>query len=644
VNTLRRLAQRARGPFAENVIALFGAMTALGIATLWVGRIAGPVGVGNYAMLRILPWLVAVVISGGLAGSLAYFLSGPTRDRKDVPSTVVTIALLSGTAGALLWLVASPLLRTVFLRQVALGLVAWVALRVALRLFVITGKAAAQGVGDLRGSNVTIFLEELMFLPAYAVMQVVGLGGDAAVIGALLLADAATAALAWGRLLRRGFVRGASAPSFELARRMYGFGMRGQIGSLIQLLNLRFNFIFLGALAGPGALGLYAVAAKYAEFLRLVPIAANWVLYPRFARSDAAGAATTSRRMILRAGAVTATGAVPLALGAVLVIPALFGSAFRPAVLPAQILLVGLAAEGVGGVATAFLFGRGRPGLNSLAAGAGVTVTVALDVLLIPRYGAVGAAIASSIAYLTTTLCLVLWYRHVAGRPAPAEPIIPGLPSIAPDPVRRALDVAVALLGLVVLAPVMAVVLIGARLSTGGSAIYRQTRVGEGGRPFTMYKVRSMRTGQAGPEVTGPVDQRVTRMGAALRMTSLDEVPQLVNVLRGEMTLVGPRPETVALALRYPAEYQAVFAYRPGLTGPVHVQLQDAVPQGVDDVEAFYIAELLPYRTKIDLAYLKNPSLAATLGLIWQTVAYVISRVVSRVVWRSRRRAAAPVT
>jgi lipopolysaccharide/colanic/teichoic acid biosynthesis glycosyltransferase len=126
-----------------------------------------------------------------------------------------------------------------------------------------------------------------------------------------------------------------------------------------------------------------------------------------------------------------------------------------------------------------------------------------------------------------------------------------------------------------------------------------------------------------------------------LRMTSLDEVPQLVNVLRGEMTLVGPRPETVALALRYPAEYRGIFAYRPGLTGPVHVQLQDAVPGDVDDVEAFYIAELLPYRVEIDLGYLREPSLAATVNLIWQTVAYVLSRALTRALSRSRRRAAA---
>src|SRR5204863_234296 len=84
-------------------------------------------------------------------------------------------------------------------------------------------------------------------------------------------------------------------------------------GTLMQLLNLRFNFILLGGLAGPAALGIYADAAKYAEFLRLLPIAANWVLYPQFARSDAAHAMKTSRSLILRRGAITAAPSMPLA-------------------------------------------------------------------------------------------------------------------------------------------------------------------------------------------------------------------------------------------------------------------------------------------------------------------------------------------
>ncbi|MGA8923108.1 MAG: polysaccharide biosynthesis C-terminal domain-containing protein, partial [Candidatus Dormiibacterota bacterium] len=430
-----QLVRRARQPFVENMFALTGSMAALGVATLWVARAGGPVAVGDYALLRILPWLVAVIVSGGLAGSLGYFLSGPTRDNPHVRSTVIAITLISSVAGAALWLIAAPLVHLVFFRQLPVSLVAWVAVRVALRLVVITGKAAAQGSGDLPGSNLTILLEELMFLPAYGLVQAGHVSGDAALIAALVLADLLTGAIAWARLFGRGFLSGANRPSLALARQMYAFGTRGQLGSLMQLLNLRFNFIILGALAGPAVLGIYAVAAKYAEFLRLVPIAANWVLYPQFARSDAAHAAATSRRMILRAGAVTACASIPMAVLAGFVVPVLFGPVFDNAVLPARILLIGLAAEGVGGGVTAFLFGRGRPGLNSLAAGAGVVVRLVLDVILIPRFGAVGAAEASSAAYLITTFSLVLWYRHVARsmRPSgPAAPVIDGLPSVSP--------------------------------------------------------------------------------------------------------------------------------------------------------------------------------------------------------------------
>jgi lipopolysaccharide/colanic/teichoic acid biosynthesis glycosyltransferase/O-antigen/teichoic acid export membrane protein len=627
------LARRLRHPFTENVVALGGSMVALGVATLWVARIGGPVAVGDYALLRILPWLLAVIVSGGLAAAIAYFLAGPTRDDPGVRSTLMAMGIVSAIAGALLWLLATPLIHRVFFKDLAAGLVALVAVRVVLRLFVITGKAAAQGTGDLPGSNRTIVFEELMFLPAYGILLGLHAVGMAAIVGALILADLTTGVAAWTRLMRRGFLAGASRPSLSLARRIYSFGSRGQLGSLLNLLNLRFDFVFLAAIAGPAALGIYAVASKYAEVLRVVPIAANWVLYPRFARSDEASARATSRRLIPRAGAVTATIALPLAFAAGAVVPLLFGRAFESAVLPAQILFIGLAAEGVSGVITAFLYGRGHPGLNSLAAGTGLVVTLVLDVILIPRLGTVGAAIASSAAYLTTTLTLVTWYLHVTrttGPPHSATAVIEGLTSVGPSRNRRVLDVAVALIGLGISWPLLVMVAIASRLSTHGSAIYRQVRVGQGGVAFPMYKFRSMRPGLGGPDITTPDDRRVTRVGALLRASSLDELPQLFNVLRGDMTLVGPRPETVALALRYPPEWRAVFAYRPGLTGPVQVTFRDAVPVGLADVEAYYVAELLPRRVELDLEYLANPTFKSTLTLMFATTSHVLTRVLRK--------------
>jgi len=641
MSRLIQLAARARGPLVENVVALAGSMAALGFATLWVARAGGAVAVGDYALLRILPWLLAVIVSGGLAGSIAYFLAGPTRDDPRLRSTLIGIAVISAIAGALLWVLGTPLLHLVFFRHLPVGLIAVVSIRVVLRLSVVTAKASAQGSGDLPGSNLTILLEELLFLPAFGLLLALHVLGDTAVIGALILADLATGLVAWFRLLHRGFLKGVRRPSLQLARRIYLFAVRGQLGSLLTLLNLRFDFVFLAALAGPATLGVYAVASKYAEVLRLLPIAAYWVLYPRFARSDAASAAMTSRRLIPRSGAVTAVTALALALAAGAIVPTLFGETFRTAVLPAQILLVGLAAEGVAGGVAAFLYGRGRPGLNSLAAGAGLIVTVVLDVILIPRFGAVGAAIASSAAYLTTTISLVAWYRHVTrSMPSPdvPAPIVNGLSTVAPSHQRRSLDVGVALLVLALSWPLLLVLAAASRLSTGGSAIYRQVRVGQGGVPFTMYKLRSMRCGLDGPEITGPGDSRVTRLGALMRATSLDELPQLLNVLRGDMTLVGPRPETVALALRYPPECRQVFAHRPGLTGPVQVTLRDSVPDGIEDVESFYLTELVPQRTELDLAYLMNPTLGSTVMLMAQTAIHVVSRVLVKLISGSRHR------
>ncbi len=641
MNRLNQLAARGRRPLVENVVALAGSMAALGFATLWVARAGGPVAVGDYALLRILPWLLAVIVSGGLAGSIAYFLSGPSRDDPGIRSTLIGIAVISAITGALLWVLGTPLLHLVFFRHLSLGLIAVVSIRVVLRLSVVTAKASAQGSGDLPGSNLTILLEELLFLPAFGLLLALHVLGDTAVIGALILSDLSTGLIAWSRLLHRGFLKGARRPSLQLAKKIYLFAIRGQLGSLLTLLNLRFDFVFLAALAGPATLGIYAVASKYAEVLRLLPIAAYWVLYPRFARADAASAVASSRRLIPRAGAVTAVTALPLAVAAGLVVPALFGGSFRNAVLPAQILLVGLGAEGAAGVATAFLYGRGRPGLNSLAAGAGVIVTVILDLILIPRLGAVGAAVASTAAYLTTTVSLVAWYRHVTrSMPSPdvPAPIVSGLSSIAPSPQRRSLDIVVALLVLALSWPLLLALAAATRLSTGGSAIYRQVRVGQGGVPFTMYKLRSMRFGLDGPEITGPRDNRVTRLGAVMRATSLDELPQLLNVLRGEMTLVGPRPETVALALRYPPDWRVVFAHRPGLTGPVQLTLRDSVPDGVEDVESFYLTDLVPKRIQLDLTYLMNPTLGSTVLLMAQTAMHLVSRVLAKLISGSRHR------
>ena len=196
---------------------------------------------------------------------------------------------------------------------------------------------------------------------------------------------------------------------------------------------------------------------------------------------------------------------------------------------------------------------------------------------------------------------------------------------ISPSLARRILDIAVAVTILSLVWPVFLVLAVATRLSTGGTAIYRQRRVGQGGIPFTLYKFRTMRARMAGPEVTAPGDDRVTWLGALMRKTSIDELPQMVNVLLGHMTLVGPRPESVALARRYPEELRFVFRYRPGVTGPCQVLVRDEKVLGwAADVEKFYLTKLLPHRVDMDLDYLKDPTLARTVRWLVITFLYLI--------------------
>jgi lipopolysaccharide/colanic/teichoic acid biosynthesis glycosyltransferase len=203
---------------------------------------------------------------------------------------------------------------------------------------------------------------------------------------------------------------------------------------------------------------------------------------------------------------------------------------------------------------------------------------------------------------------------------------------IGPGVIRRALDLVVACTALLVLAVPMLIVALAVRLTSRGPALYRQSRIGQGGRLFSIYKFRTMVVDAAGSTLTVPGDLRVTPLGRVLRATCVDELPQLINVLLGQMTLVGPRPQTPALADRYPADLNAVFRYRPGLTGPGVLLLndEDVLWGERDDVDAYYLREVAPARVAVDLDYLDDPALRRTIGILFETALRVPARVFLR--------------
>jgi O-antigen/teichoic acid export membrane protein len=415
---------RTLGPRSAtaNLVAQALALVAVTLAGMLVARRGGAAVLGEFALLRVLPWLTGVIISAGLPIASTYLLAGEhDRDRRLRP-TLTVLAVIGSLVGVGVWLLLTPLLGGVLFPSTPRWLLVFVSATVCTQLITVWAKACCQGAADMRGANLIIVGEEAVFLPAYAVTQVVGLRDITAVVVALVGAGVAAVAISVGRLAVTRFFADPGRPSRSLARKAVVFGARGQLGNLLWLVNLRLDFLLLDALAGPAVLGIYAVATKFAELMRMPATAANYVLYPRFARSpDRAGA--EARWLIPRATAATCAASPLLAAAAVVALPVLYGEAFRPAVLLACVLLTGLTVEGGAAVGSAYLWGVGRPGANSIAMGAGVVVTVGLDLLLIPRHAAIGAAVASGAAYVVTAcVIMVLTYRLSSGGGAGGRP------------------------------------------------------------------------------------------------------------------------------------------------------------------------------------------------------------------------------
>jgi O-antigen/teichoic acid export membrane protein len=416
-------ASRLRGATARqlagNVAARVIAMVVLAGCTLLVARSAGPVGVGQYAMFRVLTGLVGVVASIGLPTACTYFLAREHALARHLPATLTAVTLAAGAVGSLAWAVAARPLGAVFFDGVATRVVALAGVTVLTQLLVTVSRSCMQGRGDLSGSNAVFVIEEIGFLPAYAWFAGPGgTGTPTAIVLGLLVADVLGLGYGWFRLLLSGFLHAPAAPSLPLAREVAGYGARAQLGGVLALLNLRLDFVILGVLAGPQVVGIYGVASKYAETLRLPSMAITYVLYPRFAREGPRAAAGAVRRSLLPSlGAMTA-GALALAGVAPFLLPFLYGAQFDAALLPALILVGGLVGDGVAGLITAYFYGAGRPGLNSWATGAGVVITVIFDIALIPRFGAVGAALASLLSYAAVVGFLLAAFHRVT-RPAP---------------------------------------------------------------------------------------------------------------------------------------------------------------------------------------------------------------------------------
>jgi lipopolysaccharide/colanic/teichoic acid biosynthesis glycosyltransferase len=193
---------------------------------------------------------------------------------------------------------------------------------------------------------------------------------------------------------------------------------------------------------------------------------------------------------------------------------------------------------------------------------------------------------------------------------------------------KRWLDLAFASLGLVLLSPLLVAVAAAVRLTSPGPAFFRQKRTGQFGAPFLISKFRSMRGNSPakGALLTAAGDPRITPLGYWLRKSKVDELPQLLNVFTGHMSLVGPRPEVPEYTAKYTERQRRILLAKPGVTGPAtnaHVNEEELLASQPDK-EAFYLATVLPVKLETDLAYCENIRFAEDVKLILTAIRLVL--------------------
>lgn len=192
---------------------------------------------------------------------------------------------------------------------------------------------------------------------------------------------------------------------------------------------------------------------------------------------------------------------------------------------------------------------------------------------------------------------------------------------------KRLFDIAASSIGLLITAPISALAGIAIRVESPGPVLFVQGRVGLDGQEIKVHKFRTMRASVAGPMVTRQGDPRITRTGAVLRKAKIDELPQLWDVLRGRMSIVGPRPEVREYVEQWPAELRPVIlSVRPGITDPATIMLrneQELLAQQPDPAR-FYVDVLLPQKAQMYADYVSERSLRGDVGLIFSTLRAIL--------------------
>jgi O-antigen/teichoic acid export membrane protein len=374
------------------------ATAAAALAALVVAGAMGPTGAGTFALVRVLPGTIAAVLGAGMTIANPYLIGSRRHSVQAITETTVALGLALGALGCLGWWAAGTLLHTHFYATLSARDALLVGLAIPMNLLRDYLNSVQQGLRSFKAAMLVLLTDDvvslLLLLPLLAGAE----GGMTLVVVAAVAGPVASVAAATAFLWVRG-LRPWPVLHLALAREAVAFGVRGHVGRMANMLNWRLDVMILATMASVEVVGCYAVASKVAELFRPLSASLTFVLRPLIASLTAAEARVRGVFLYRRMFLINLAAIAVLALVGEPVIVRVFGAEFAPAVPALYILLIGLTAHGADGVLSGYNVGIGRPELNTYTALAGLVVTVVGDLTLIPLYGLIGAAIASSAAY-----------------------------------------------------------------------------------------------------------------------------------------------------------------------------------------------------------------------------------------------------
>lgn len=383
--------------------------------TILVARLLGPQGQGIYKLALLIPSLLGLVTNLGINLANVYYVGQDARNARTAVANSLWSGMILGTVVALIYL---PFAAPIHNRFLAESPYYYELIGVVLLPVSLTNHYLAHiftGLKELKPPSIWAVCMAIITLSGAALVGLLNLRVGGMVVLYAFVIPVSTAAVYLWLLSRRGLLslRG----DFAQWRRSVHYGIRGYIANLFQFLNFRLDSMILAAYLGATEVGIYSLAVLLSEFLWMIGNSVAMVLFPTTAGQSEAQANSLTARACRQVTWITLGEAALLGASAWWLVPFIFGERFRPSVAPLWLLLPGTVALIIPNVLTAHLAGRGQPQIGTLAAGVSLIATVALDLLLIPRLGVAGAALASSVAYTITALVVLLAFRRITGLP-----------------------------------------------------------------------------------------------------------------------------------------------------------------------------------------------------------------------------------